>query len=97
MSWLRAIGVLLLLGSLGAGSVLTDRTGVAAEAVSGPRGSTPSPAADMHVAASNDRRGVGVELQVLDLHLELAWFESVPVSPGRRLVLSWLARGPRGE
>ena len=31
----------------------------------------------------------------MHLHIELAWFESVPVSPGRRLVFSWLAGAPR--
>jgi hypothetical protein len=33
----------------------------------------------------------------MHLHIELAWFESVPVSPGRRLVFSWLASPTRDE
>jgi hypothetical protein len=91
MSWPRTVGVLLLLGSLGAAPVFTWRARVAEAAAPG------GPVPDAHIAQSNGRRGVGVELQVMDLHLELAWFESVPVSPGRRLVLSWLARAPRDE
>jgi hypothetical protein len=101
MSRPRAIGVLLLLGSLGAAPVFGWRAYV--EEGAGPVLTAPKPVATAgpvpgaHVVPSNCRRGVGVELQVMDLHLELAWFESVPVSPGRRLVLSWLARAPRGE
>jgi hypothetical protein len=85
------IGMLLVLGSLSAAPVLTWRAG-GAEAMA-PSGPVPG----AHLASSNGRQGIGVELQVMDLHLELAWFESVPVSPGRSLVVSWLARGPRGE
>jgi hypothetical protein len=91
MSWRRTIGALLILGSLGAAPVFTWRA-------RGAEGGAPvGPVPGARLTQSNGRRGIGVELQVLDLHLELAWFESVPVSPGRRLVLSWLARAPRGE
>jgi len=49
------------------------------------------------IAEANGRTGIGVELEVMNLHIELAWFEAVPVSPGRRLVFSWLATPPRAE
>ena len=91
MSRPRTIAVLLVLGCLSAAPVLTWRAGVTAAPL--PAGPVPG----THVASSNGRQGIGVELQVMDLRLELAWFESVPVRPGRRLVLSWLARRPRGE
>ena len=99
MSWPRATGVVLLLCSLGAAPVFTwrDRVAEAAGPAAAKTKAQARPVPGAYVAPSNDRRGVGVELQVLDLHLELAWFESVPVSPGRRLVLSWLARAPRAE
>ena len=91
MSWPRTVGVLLALGSLSVAPVLTWRARVAEAATPG------GPVPGARIASANDRQGVGVELQVMDLHLELAWFESVPVTPGRRLVVSWLASGPRGE
>ena len=47
-------------------------------------------------ARANGRTGLGVEVEVMDLRLELAWFESGPISPGRRVVFSWL-RPSRGE
>ena len=36
-------------------------------------------------------------LEVMHVRIELAWFESVPITPGRRLVFSWLAEPTRGE
>jgi hypothetical protein len=91
MSWPRTVGALLLLGSLSVAPVLTWRARVAE--VAPPLGPVPG----ARIATANGRPGVGVELQVLDLRLELAWFESVPVTPGRRLIVSWLASRPRGE
>ena len=47
--------------------------------------------ADARIATANGRTGIGVELEVLSLRIELAWFDAVPVSPGRRIVFSLLA------
>ena len=54
-------------------------------------GAAGSPIADTRISAANGRTGIGVEVEVMSLHIELAWFDSVPVTPGRRVVFSWLA------
>jgi hypothetical protein len=83
MPWTRRIGALLILAGLGAAPALAWRSRAADCA--------PPPAAAAAVGAVNDRTGLGVELEVLHLRIELAWFESVPVKPARRLVFSLLA------
>jgi hypothetical protein len=92
MTWTRRTGALLLLAGLAVAPALAWRArsaeaGRAARAAAG----------DTYLDAANDRTGLGVELEVMHLRIELAWFESLPVSPGRRLVFSWLAEPPRGE
>ena len=91
MNWPRTAGVLLILAGLGAAPVLSTRARIV-EAQAAPAG----PAPDARIARANGRTGLGVELEVMDLRLELAWFESVPITPGRRVVFSWL-RPSRGE
>ena len=92
MTWTRRVGALLILAGLGAAPALAWRSRTA--------DCTPPPARPVTAASldgANDRTGLGVELEVLHLRIELAWFESVPLSPGRRLVFSWLAGPARGE
>jgi hypothetical protein len=92
MTWMRRVGALLILAGFAVAPVLAWRTRTAEAAC---RSGTP--AADTRISAANGRTGIGVELEVMNLHIELAWFESVPVSPGRRLVFSWLADPSRAE
>jgi hypothetical protein len=94
MPWMRRLTALLLLAGLAVAPALAWRSRCA-----------PSPARAAAAAAAgesrahdvNDRPGFGVELEVMHLHIELAWFESVPFSPGRRLVFSLLAAPSPGE
>jgi hypothetical protein len=92
MTWMRRVGALLILAGLAVAPALAWRA-------RSPEATRPSgtPIADTRISAANGRTGVGVELEVMHLHIELAWFESVPVSPGRRLVFSWLAGPSRAE
>ena len=92
MPWTRRIGALLLLAGLAVAPALAWRTRIVE--VPPPSG---TPIADTRVTAANGRTGIGVELEVMHLSIELAWFDSVPVSPGRRLVFSWLAGPSRAE
>jgi hypothetical protein len=91
MNWPRTVGALVILAGLSAAPVLTTRARIV-EADAASTGAAP----DARIARANGRTGLGVELEVMDLRLELAWFESVPVTPGRRVVFSWL-RPSRGE
>jgi hypothetical protein len=92
MTWTRRIGALLILAGVAVAPALAWRSRTAeAPCPSG------TPVADSRISTANGRTGIGVELEVMNLHIELAWFESVPVSPGRRLVFSWLASPSRGE
>jgi len=84
MTWTRRVGALLLLSGLAVAPALAWRTRTV-KAVAGPS------IADTRIGETNGRTGIGVEVEVMSLHIELAWFESVPVTPGRRLVFSWLA------
>lgn len=97
MTWTRRIGALLILAGLGAAPPLAWRSR-AADCTSG-LGAAPAarPITAASVDAANDRTGFGVELEVLHLRIELAWFESVPVKPARRLVFSLLADPSRAE
>ena len=92
MIWTRRVGALLILAGVAVAPALAWRARIVAP---------PRPAgaalADTRVSAANGRTGIGVELEVMHLSIELAWFESVPVSPGRRLVFSWLAGPSRAE
>ena len=92
MTWTRRIGALLILAGITVAPALAWRART-------PDAGCPSgtPVADTRISAANGRTGIGVELVVMNLHIELAWFESVPVSPGRRLVFSWLASPSRDE
>jgi hypothetical protein len=90
MTWTRRLGALLILAGLAVTPALAWR----ARIVEGPAPAG-TPTAETRVTAANGRTGIGVELEVMHLSIELAWFESVPVSPGRRLVFSWLAGAPR--
>jgi hypothetical protein len=92
MTWMRRVGVLLLLAGLAVAPAFAwrARTVEGACREGGPLGET-------RISAANGRTGIGVELEVMTLHIELAWFESVPVTPGRRLVFSWLASPSRPE
>ncbi|MEO5820122.1 MAG: hypothetical protein ABIT71_06415 [Vicinamibacteraceae bacterium] len=92
MTWTLRVGALLMLAGMAVAPALAWRTRPA-EPVRG----TGTPVADTRIDAANGRTGIGVELEVMHLHIELAWFESVPVSPGRRLVVSWLAGPTRDE
>jgi hypothetical protein len=95
MTWTRRIGALLILAGLGAAPALAWRS---RSADCGGVGAAPArPAAAANVDPANDRTGLGVELEVLNLRIELAWFESVPVKPARRLVFSLLADPSRAE
>jgi hypothetical protein len=85
MTWTRRAGALLLLSGLAVAPALAWRARTV------PAGEAGRPLADTRVSAANGRTGIGVEVEVMSLHIELAWFESVPVTPGRRLVFSWLA------
>jgi hypothetical protein len=91
MTWTRRVGALLLLAGLAVAPALAWR---ARTVKAGP---TDSSIADTRISAANGRTGIGVEVEVMSLHIELAWFESVPVTPGRRLVFSWLADPSRPE
>jgi hypothetical protein len=92
MTWTRRVGALLILAGLGAAPALAWRSR-APECAPPP----PRPAATAALDAANDRTGLGVELEVLHLRIELAWFESIPVKPARRLVFSLLADPSRAE
>ena len=92
MNWTRRIGALLILAGLAVAPALAWRARTAEAACS-----SGTPVADTRIAEANGRTGIGVELEVMNLHIELAWFEAVPVSPGRRLVFSWLATPARAE
>jgi hypothetical protein len=91
MTRMRGAAALLILAALAVTPALWWR----AEPVQA--GAGRSPLADSRVASANGRTGLGVELEVHALRIELAWFDSVPLSPGRRLVFSWLAGPARGE
>jgi hypothetical protein len=95
MTWTRRIGALLLLAVLCVAPALAWRGGVAAVPCPMAAAIVPcpsaAPVADARIAAANGRTGIGVELEVLSLRIELGWFDAVPVSPGRRIVFSWLA------
>jgi hypothetical protein len=88
MTWTRRLGALLILAGLAVAPALAWRTRIVEVPSAGG-----TAIADTRVSPANGRTGIGVELEVMHLSIELAWFESVPVSPGRRLVFSWLA-GP---
>jgi hypothetical protein len=92
MIWTRRVGALLILAGLAVAPALAWRARIVDVACS-----AGSPLADTRVSDANGRTGIGVELEVMNLSIELAWFESVPVSPGRRLVFSWLAGSSRSE
>ena len=91
MTWTRRIGALLILAGVAVAPALAWRSRCPMPRSSG------TPVSDTRISEANGRTGVGVELEVMHLHIELVWFESVPVSPGRRLVFSWLASPSRGE
>ena len=91
MTWTRRIGALLILAGVGAAPALAWRSRTA------DCGAPARPVAAAGVDAANDRTGLGVELEVLHLRIELAWFDSVPVKPARRLVFSLLADPARAE
>ena len=91
MTWTRRVGALLILAGV------TVAPAVAWRSRCPEPGSSGTPIADSRINAANDWTGIGVELEVMHLSIELAWFESVPVSPGRRLVFSWLAGPSRAE
>ncbi len=91
MTWTRRVGALLLLSGLAVAPALAWRARIV---TAGAGGAT---MADTRISAANGRTGIGVELEVMSLTIELAWFESVPVTPGRRLVFSWLASPPPAE
>jgi hypothetical protein len=92
MIWTRRIGALLILAGPAVAPALAWRARIVEASVPAGR-----PIADTRLIAANGRTGIGVELEVMHLSIELAWFESVPVSPGRRLVFSWLAGPSRAE
>ena len=91
MTWTRPAGALLILAALAVTPAMSWRASRPAPA------SDRSGAIDSRVAPANGRTGLGVELEVHTLRIELAWLESVPLSPGRRLVFSWLATPAPGE
>jgi hypothetical protein len=91
MTWTRRVGALLLLSGLAVAPALAWRARTVKVGVAGPA------IADTRISDANGRTGIGVEVEVMSLHIELAWFESVPVTPGRRLVFSWLADPSRAE
>jgi hypothetical protein len=91
MTWTRRIGALLILAGVAAPPALAWRSRCPMA------GSSGTPTADTRISEANGRTGIGVELEVMHLSIELAWFESIPVSPGRRLVFSWLANPAAGE
>ena len=93
MTWMRRGGALLLLAGLAVAPALAWRTRPAEARVRRRARRWPTPGS----APRNGRTGIGVELEVMHLHIELAWLEWVPVSPGRRLVFSWLAGPSRAE
>jgi hypothetical protein len=112
MTWTRRVGALLILAGLGAAPALAWRSrtadcasgigasgigasGIGASGIGARPPARPVTAASL--AGANDRTGLGVELEVLHLRIELAWFESVPVKPARRLVFSLLADPSRAE
>ena len=91
MTWTRRFGALLLLAVLAVAPAFAWR-GRTVEC-----GAAAAPATDTRISDANGRTGIGVELEVLSLRIELAWFDSIPVTPGRRLVFSWLANPAAGE
>ena len=91
MTWTRRVGALLILSGVAVAPALAWRARTV------PCGAAGAPIADTRISAANGRTGIGVEVEVMSLHIELAWFESVPVTPGRRLVFSWLAGPTRAE
>ena len=91
MIWTRRVGALLILAGVAVAPALAWRARIVEPRPAG------APLADTRFSAANGRTGIGVELEVMHLSIELAWFESVPVSPGRRLVFSWLAGPSRAE
>jgi hypothetical protein len=91
MTWTRRVGALLLLSGLAVAPALAWRARTV------PAGAGGAAIADTRISEANGRTGIGVEVEVMNLHIELAWFESVPVTPGRRLVFSWLASPSRPE
>jgi hypothetical protein len=91
MTWTRRVGALLLLSGLAVAPALAWRARTVKIGGAG------SAIADTRISDANGRTGIGVEVEVMSLHIELAWFESVPVTPGRRLVFSWLADPSRAE
>jgi len=92
MTWMRRVGVLLLLAGLAVAPAFAWRARTVEKACH--EGGTLS---ETRISAANGRTGIGVELEVMTLHIELAWFESVPVSPGRKVVFSLLAGPSRAE
>jgi hypothetical protein len=54
----------------------------------------PAPAPLPVVAAT---QGVDLELRVLNLRIEFPWLKDLPITPGRRIVISWMERGARRE
>jgi hypothetical protein len=92
MTWTRRLGALLLLSGLAVAPALAWRARTVKADCAGDSG-----LADTRISDANGRTGIGVEVEVMSLHIELAWFESVPVTPGRRLVFSWLASPSRPE
>jgi hypothetical protein len=101
MTWTRRFGALLLLAALCVAPALAWRGRAVAVPCRTSAAIVPcpsaAPAADTRLDAANGRTGIGVELEVLSLRIELAWFDAVPVSPGRRIVFSWLANPAAGE
>ena len=50
------------------------------------------------VSSAHERpasRGVDLELRVLNLRVEFPWLKSLPVTPGHRIVISWMATNAR--
>ena len=92
MTWTRRIGALLILAGVAVAPALAWRARTPEAGCS-----SGTPMTETRISDANGRTGIGVELEVMNLHIELAWFESVPVSPGRRLVFSLLAAPSRDE
>ena len=37
-----------------------------------------------------ESRGLDLEVRILNVRIEFPWLKTLPISPGRRIVISWL-------
>jgi hypothetical protein len=88
----RSFVLTFLMGLALAGAVV-----VAAASSTPCRGAEDVRPAPASAGSTVSPRGVDLELRILNLRVEFPWLKDLPVTPGRRIVISWLESGAGRE